>query len=948
MRSKAIRYISAFLAAAVIVSAYPMISYADNAAAAADTEAVTASSGLTDYSNYITESGISDKAADSASVSLDSVKADGADISLQDGTLKWNGGTGKISFTVNAPQTALYNLRIVWKPSASGVDVNMGVMLDGKYPFDGSEKAVLTREWKNVSETPRKDAQGNEYAQEQEETGEFLTAVLCDYTGILNEPYEFALTAGTHTLTFVQPEQALEIKSIDFTAPEQTVSYAELSKSYDVKETDAEPIIIQGEAADIKSANNIIPKSNNSDAGMTPSDSKTTKINYIGGTSWQSPGAYIVWKFNVKKSGYYSFNMRYKQSDLVNGESWRWLKIDGETPFTEAKSLKFLYCSSWKYYEFADENDSPYLIKLDEGEHTLTLQVTIGDLSEYFARLKKIVETLGDEYIKIVMITGESPDVNRDYELFKQIPNFSETLSSCYDSLIKLAEDMKKSTGEQSTQAIASMENMARVLNQMVRSPYVAQQYVSDYYSNYTSLSSWLYDMTDMPLSVDEIQLVPAGGKAVNKNAHFFKKLSYGVMRLITSFTSDYTVSSAASDSDKKIRLWVNWGQDQTAVLNSIIEDSFTAKTGIKVQLEIVSASLINGILAGNFPDVSLHMSRTEPVNLGIRGALVDLTQFSDYNEVLGRFQKGAETPYRYGNALYALPDTQSFFLMYYRTDVLERLGLSVPKTWDEFLHASTIIQRNNMNVYIPYTQIASSTATNVGIGSLNLFPTFMLQNGLSIYNKEQNATALDNKAATDVFEYWTDLYTDYGFLKQADFYNRFRVGVMPLGIAPYSTYMTLYSAAPEIKGRWSVATVPGDNDGNRAIAGAGTGCVIVKKSSHKDEAWEFLKWWTSADTQSRYSRNVESILGMIGRTATANIEALSSLAWDSDDLKVILEQWSLVEELPEVPGSYYLTRAVDQAFWAVVNGESTPKDAIAKWSRVADDEIARKIKEYS
>ena len=170
----------------------------------------------------------------------------------------------------------------------------------------------------------------------------------------------------------------------------------------------------------------------------------------------------------------------------------------------------------------------------------------------------------------------------------------------------------------------------------------------------------------------------------------------------------------------------------------------------------------------------------------------------------------------------------------------------------------------------------------------------------------------------------------------------------MPLGIAPYSTYMTLYSAAPEIKGRWSVALVPGNEEGNRSIAGAGTGCVIVKKSSHKDEAWEFLKWWTSAETQSRYSRNVESILGMIGRTATANIEALSSLAWDSDDLKVILEQWTLVKELPEVPGSYYLTRAVDQAFWAVVNGESTPKDAVAKWSRVADDEIARKIKEYS
>ena len=86
----------------------------------------------------------------------------------------------------------------------------------------------------------------------------------------------------------------------------------------------------------------------------------------------------------------------------------------------------------------------------------------------------------------------------------------------------------------------------------------------------------------------------------------------------------------------------------------------------------------------------------------------------------------------------------------------------------------------------------------------------------------------------------------------------------------------------------------------------------------------------------------------MIGRTATANVEAFSSLPWENDDLKILLKQWSDVEEIPEVPGSYYLTRAVDQAYWSVVNGDSRAKDAIVKWSRVADDEIARKIKEYS
>ena len=170
----------------------------------------------------------------------------------------------------------------------------------------------------------------------------------------------------------------------------------------------------------------------------------------------------------------------------------------------------------------------------------------------------------------------------------------------------------------------------------------------------------------------------------------------------------------------------------------------------------------------------------------------------------------------------------------------------------------------------------------------------------------------------------------------------------MPLGIAPYTTYMTLYSAAPEIKGRWKIATVPGTDGGNHTVAGGGSGCSIIEKSSDKAAAWEFLKWWTSADTQSRYIGNVESLLGTISRPTTSNIEAFNSLGWDSSDLKVLNEQWSLVRELPEVPGSYYLIRAVDQAFWTVVNGEATARDALVKWSSVADGEISRKIKEYS
>lgn len=978
MSKKIARYLAVILAVSVLFSGISLqittayADVADNTAVTTDLDTDSASvndtdSELPDYVEYTKSHGVTDKATSAIEIPVTDVyAADGAAATVNENSINWtDGGEGTLTWNFEVSQTALYNLKFLWKPADSGVDIEMGVMIDGQYLFDGSDALVLSRLWKNATEEPRTDDSKNEYAQEQVEIDGTIETVLRDYEGAVINPFEFALTAGTHTLTLVKPEQNLTIEGISFVQPETVKSYADVSANYNLKEVDADIITLEGEKADVKSSNSIIPKSNNSDAGMTPSDNFLTKINYIGGTSWSTSGSSILWNFEVEKSGYYYVNLRYKQSDLVNGVSWRWLKIDGKTPFEEAKSLQFPYGTSWKYYDFSDAENNPYYIYLEKGSHTISMEVTVGGMSDYFYELSKLVDILGDEYIKIVMITSESPDLNRDYELDKQIPGFVDTLKDLSERMGKLSADMTSGTGKAS-QAVASINNMKRVVDNMIKSTYIAQQYVSEYYTNYTSLSSWLYDMIEMPLAIDQIQIVPYGKDHNNTNANFFVQLKYDALRLISSFTNDYSLTATGADKDENtIRLWVNWGQDQAAALNSLIKDSFTPNEEyyyngkpINVQVEIVNASLINGILAGNYPDMSLQMARTEPVNLGIRGALADLKQFDDFDEIITRFQNGANletgavAPYAYNGKVYALPDTQNYMLMFYRTDVLENLGLEVPTTWDEFLYCATIIQRNNMNVYIPYTQITTATTVNSGIGSLHLYPTLMWQKGLSIYNEEGNATDITNTAALDVFETWTNMYLEHDFLKEADFYNRLRVGVMPLGIAPYSTYMTLYSTAPEIRGRWGVSMVPGtaDDEGNinYSVAGSGTGCAIIEKSSKKEQAWQFLKWWTSTETQTRYNRNLESILGMIGRNAVSNVEAFNNLAWDKEDLAVLNSQWQQVNEVQEVPGSYDVTRSIDQAFWSVLEDNAKVKDAVTKWSKSADKEIQRKIEEYN
>lgn len=122
------------------------------------------------------------------------------------------------------------------------------------------------------------------------------------------------------------------------------------------------------------------------------------------------------------------------------------------------------------------------------------------------------------------MITGESPDKNRDYDLFKQIDGFNDSLENNRSRLTSLSDNAKMLSGGEETSFISAVNNMARVLKSMTDNPYTAQNYVTDYYNNYTTLSAWLYDMKSMPLSIDRIYLYPSDNRRKAENARIFQK----------------------------------------------------------------------------------------------------------------------------------------------------------------------------------------------------------------------------------------------------------------------------------------------------------------------------------------------------------------------------------------------------------------------------------------
>lgn len=845
----------------------------------------------------------------------------------------------KAVYSFNVDTDGIYNIKVDYAAiEKTTMDIQMAVYIDGKILWDDLEKIELFRWWKDATKVWNLDKEGNEVPPEQIEAFGFREQYLFDVSGLEADYYQFYFSKGSHTIEFLLKQEPVAFKQITLTAPQNLEKASEVVKKIKAKDYTGDDLIIQGEAAFEKSSFSLAPKSDSLSADVQPQSPYKNVINYIGATTWDSPWQTLKWQVDIGEAAFYKLGFHFKQSAVVNADVYRDIKIDGKAPFSEAKEYSFGYDSDWQYKTLNNNDGKPCKIFLDEGIHTIELSVTLGPTAEYIRRLENILEVIGDEYLKISMITGETPDMNRDYELFSQIPDLENSFKWCIEELNVLSKIMVDSSGE-SSQYVTTVKGTTRILEQMTAKKYLAHTYKKDLYTQYTNLSSILYEMRSMPLSLDEIRLSAPNSKAP-KYANWWDTLKYNLFGFLASFSSDYNVANE-NNENVTLKIWTTWGRDQTQVLNSLIAESFTPKYGIEVDIQITAATLVQGMLTGRAPDLSLGLTRSSPVDFAMRGALVKLSDYDDFDEVMTRFNAGSAEAYRYKGDYYALPDTQNFYIMYYRKDVLENLGITkIPETWDEFIETSAIIQRNNMRAYLP------------DASGMTILATLLEQNNVPLYNDERTANLLDRDDAVSVFEWWTKLYTEYKFDVTADFYNRFRIGTMPLGIASYTTYTQLVQTATDIEGRWGIALIPGvrDEEGNinRATADSGTGCAILKDSKHQDEAWEFLKWWTSADTQYRYSKNVETILGPIARIATSNKEAFSNYAWNNDDASIFMEQWEHVISIPELPGSYYMTRSVEQAFLSVVNKGTTPTDAMIRWSSIANEEITRKIKEYS
>lgn len=862
--------------------------------------------------------------------------------------------TGYAEWTINVPETGMYSINLDYYPVAgNGGAIQRTVQIDGSQPYDEAYCVQFSRIYRDATKVVHIDG-ANDLRPSQVESPDWINAYVQDINGYYGSKLNFYFTAGTHKIRLNSLAEPMAIGSLTLdsqkTSLESYSDYIAQAKSNGAKEVHN---VIQGgvkktQAEDSyqKSDQTLYPAADNTSCFNEPFDPSKQKINTIGGTKWENPGQWISWQIDVPETGLYEIGCRELQNYVRDVNAVRSLYLDGQIPFEEASKIQFVYSDKWAQNLFGTEKN-PYLFYMTKGTHVLKLEVSLGDLADRLVKINDCIKILNQADWDLLTVMGTKPDVNRDYNIPTTMPAVISTFKEQAQKLRDIVKQWVGMTGKQDSN-VAQINQMIFQIDQMWQHPDKIASVFTNFRSNLGNFANMIESVSEQPVTLDYLYIAEPGATLPKANPNVFTAAKFGILKFLVSFISDYNNLSGGNDmskAKKSITVWIGngitGGRDQALVLNQLIRQDFTPKANINVNLELIPpATILTATLAGKGPDVALQVTGSDPANYAMRNAVVDLSKMSGFSDVAKRFSPAAFVGYKYLDGTYAIPETFSFPMMFYRKDIMNQLGIDINtiKSWQDLIAILPLIQRKNMNV---------------GIQPLaNSYYTFLYQMGGAIYRNNNKESNLDTKVSQDAFNYFMGFYTNYSLPYVYNFVTRFRTGEIPIGIDDYTNYNVLQVSAPEINGQWGMKPIPGviGSDGkiNNIAPVGGAGCIMMTASKDKASSWEFMKWWTDQDAQFKFGKELESVMGVGARYNTANLAALQKLPWQVQDKQTLMSQISNVEGVPQVPGGYLTDRDVQFAMNAINNNNNIdPRKELGSYVDEINQEISIKRKEF-
>ena len=306
------------------------------------------------------------------------------------------------------------------------------------------------------------------------------------------------------------------------------------------------------------------------------------------------------------------------------------------------------------------------------------------------------------------------------------------------------------------------------------------------------------------------------------------------------------------------------WGMGNEGTKLDVLAKDFMAKyPDVKVNVTPVAwdqavAKLQTAIGGKQTPDIS-QMGTDMMGQFATTGALEPVPANFDPSTY---FESAWNTGVIDGTA-YGVPWYVETRLLYYRTDIAEKAGITKPPTtWDELKAMAKAMQEKG----------GAQWGISLGIKNYQELAPFIWSNGGDIYNGTD--FTLDSPQAVDALSFY-DSFFEEGLSPKSvpegfDITPAFVKGTHPMFFSgPWHIGLIKDAGGADIEGKWAVAPIPKKDSATSFVGGSNM--VVFKDSKNKDAAWAFLQYLSDPATQAKWY------------TEATDLPAVQA-AWDEPD----------------------------------------------------------------
>ncbi|MBE5786155.1 MAG: extracellular solute-binding protein [Clostridiales bacterium] len=847
------------------------------------------------------------------------------------------------SFTVTVEEDVFAYPVITYAMTGNNILDNVySLLVDGQSPY--AECTALSLDaWWSAPDTFEKDRYGNEVVSMPVKEMGVYESRLYGKAGLYSKGMGLMLTAGTHEITLACKEGPFALYA--FSLAGEIVPgegrQGQLQKGA--------AIAIQAEKMPLRNNPNVRAAADY-DMALTPYSSDKKVINYVEDISYRYPGDMITYTFTVEEEGDYALGLHMRQADHANFPVFRTFYVDGCIPSPDFDNVQLTYSLGFGNQSVLDGEGKPALVHLTAGEHTLTIQTSLDPLRPAIQMLTLISDEMAALALDITKITGGNTDFFRDFNLADFDFHIAEDMEKWISELKMVRSELQAIAGSNGRIGfLSSLDVALEQLELLALEPDNLPKKLNQFTQGSSSVRSFLVSTAEelgkSPMGLDSIHFYTDKGQ-LPQGPGLFPAIGAGISRFFASF-GDQGYTAGLNEEAGVLQVWVNRPRQYLEILQRMADTSFTPQTGVKVEFSIMpdESKLVLANASGSAPDVALGVSTGRTYDLAVRGALMDLRGYNNFKEVGRQFPAGLLIPGVCNDGIYALPETFNFYVLFYRKDILDNIGVEVPDSYEDVLKMLPTLHRFGLN-------FNNFVANAVGYKSFSITTPYIFQTGGKLYEDGNIKILLDEEAAIQGLELLTESFIVYDMDYEINsFYQSFRDGTLPIGTANYGMYNLLMNAAPELTDRWGIALYPGVTDENGVVqrwtSGAEQSCFIFSNTEMPDASWQFLTWWMSEETQTEFAFTLQSTLGNEYLWNSANRQAFLNSPWPTEHKKIIAEQMEWIYEAPRIPGNYMVEREISNAINAVCLEGDNLRAALDEAIKRIDREVERKLEEF-